>query len=282
VTYPDERLIGPATIEAIRRYRLNANGAIAGALGRTREALEGWDLVPVRPLAGGAMSVVLLVTRADVPMVLKVPLDGTADVEVCALRALRGAPRIFEASPSALLLEYLDGAPVDASDGGRVAEALVLAASLWDCRDGALFASWQSHLRTLLAEYATRIITRSPVPEARDLARELLAEEVDLASALDLVPSHGDLQAKNLLATPTGVRVLDPLAVLAPRGYDAAFAIVSVVAAGGDPSPVVDAARVLALGDLWRWLRVAALNGAGSSGVVDDGSVAQRLLDLLH
>lgn len=277
----DEQLIAPATIEAIRRYRPDADEAINAALKRTRAALKQWDLLSERPLAGGAMSVVLLVTRSSVPMVLKVPLEGTTDVEAFTLRALRGAPHVTEASLSALLLEYLDGTTVAPDDAESVAAGLVLASSLWDCRDTTLFAGWRGHLHALLDEYATRIIANSPSHEIRALARDLLLEEEALAREPELVPSHGDLQAKNLLATKSGVRVIDPLAIMAPRGYDAAFAIVSAVTAGTDPRPILNQAQALGLGDLRSCLRTAAMVGAGATANVADVSVAQRLMTFL-
>ena len=275
-------LLSRATVTAMIRNRGECAELVEKALGTARAHLALWRLTPVHALSGGSMSVVVLVTTKEgLPAVLKVPLDRDPLSEATALRVISGAPGVIRVSQSAMLLEYVEGAAIVPGDSQSVAEALACVSPLWSVGGTEFFTSWDSHLRYILRKYTARAIRESPVPAVVALACELRAETEVLAAWSDVVPSHGDLQTRNLMRDACGIRVLDPFAVLAPAGFDAAWAVASVMVAGGDPCPVMEAARYLGVNDFGSWARVAVLAAAASSDYVASASASERVLSLL-
>lgn len=179
-----------------------------------------WKLEVGRPLRGGLMSAVYLVTRADgSPAVLKIggPWSPTRH-EATALRVWRNAqtPELFSADieRQALLLELIEpgtkGADAKAGDVASVLRSLHAPAP-----------SGLPSLRDLV-EKRLETARRSGRPEQKlDWALTKMVE-------LELVPPqpmlvHGDFDERNLLWSRGGLVAIDPWPCVGDPAYDAGY-----------------------------------------------------------
>jgi hypothetical protein len=277
VAVRDDQLIHPDTEVVIRSYLPGAESEIVAVLARTRVAIARWGVTNIVPLTGGSRSAVVAGDADGVRVVVKVPLIGSALDEAQVLSVMPKAPIVLDVTPAALLLGYIDGVAVQARDGVHVAEAL---AGIFPMRgaDTSSFMPWRTYLYDRINEFGGRIIERSSDADLVALASQVLADLPELTSDQPVVASHGDLQGRNLLATTSGVRVLDPTGILAPSAWEAAFSAMSVVARGGDPTPVLETARLLGVGDVGEWSRVAAVAIVGSADKSVDAKICARVL----
>jgi hypothetical protein len=273
----DSELLHPDTEVAIRRYLPGVDAEIEAALHRARAVLALWEVTELEPLAGGTRSVVVAGVAGGARVVVKVPLLGSATDEAQVLSVIPRAPEVLAVVPTALMLEHIDGKKVSQSDGVTVAEALE-AVSWMRSADPKSFVPWRLYLCDRVEEFGGRIIQRSSNAAFVALARQVLADVDRLTQEQEVVPTHGDLQGKNLLSTELGVRVLDPLGILAPPAWETAFSVMSVIANGGDHAPVLAAAERIGISGVEKWLHVAAVAIAGSAAKSGNEEISVRVL----
>lgn len=279
-------VVSSVTRARIRAWHPAADVALPAAEQRVRTALDSWGVELIGPLAGGAMSVVCLGWLDGAKVVVKAPLDpADAEFEAHALSwfAPSGVmPRLQHAADGVLLMSFVEGEPVATDNAIVVAAALTALHSLHrsDGQRPPDAPPWESRQPLLFDEYAQRLRDRAPdfddiVAAATTLLPALLAEPRTLL--------HGDLQGKNILASRGLVRVLDPFATTGPLGWEFAHAACSVVAASGDPEPIIRAGLRAGLtpDGVAQWLRPAAVHHAGVSSNVCDDTVRARLRYLL-
>jgi streptomycin 6-kinase len=175
-----------------------------------------WELEIGEPVGRGNTSLALWCRRGGARAVLKLtPEPAIAVAEAQALRAWARTgrvPAVHAAEGGAVLLEALDGEPPRRVDG--IAE-LIRTLQSSDPADVPAAVP--------LAERVEFIFSRRRGGDPA-LARALAAEDAPP------VLLHGDLHARNLLATPRGLVALDPR----PCVGDAAFDAVDFVFLGSD------------------------------------------------
>jgi hypothetical protein len=271
-------LLHADTERIIRSHLPGADEQITRLLERVSAAVAHWGLVDLVALPGGTRSAVVAGRLGDARVVVKAHLIGNAENEATVLAVMPRSPKVLDVSETALLLEYIEGEAVASDDGVRVAEAVAAVAPMHGVKSAA-FIPWRTYLYERIESFAGHTITNSKDPEFVALAKGVLAVLPELTRDQELVASHGDIQGKNLLATTAGVRVLDPLGIMAPPAWEAAFAAMSVAGHGGDPTSVAAVASSQGI-DLREWLGVAAVAGPGPKKD-DEHERKERLLDAL-
>ncbi len=185
-----------------------------------------WHFTVEAPLAGGSVSVVLSVKRADAPAVLKLapPWSRWSQEEAAALRAWNGhgAAALLAASDNAraLLLERVW--PGDSADNMTAED---LATLLTKLSRPAVPPGMPSLIDALRLRFDRATENRHGLLSPEQLARARHGA-IDLAQTLQGPPllCHGDLQSKNILvSTDRGLLVIDPNPCAGQSVYDAAL-----------------------------------------------------------
>ena len=194
------------------------------------ELLQRWELVPGEPFTGGVLSLCLPCSDCQGrTVVLKLPIEPeTGRLEADALECLadtRAAPLVLgrDERSGALLMSYV-AAPRPYEPRGTRHDVAEFEALLQLLRgglsDGLPPLNRNIQMRTRWA------IDRFRLPANRQGRVFLSTAESFVNPLLASSPSefvHGDLQAKNILATPASLVAIDPFACFGDPLFDAAF-----------------------------------------------------------
>lgn len=214
-------------------------------------------------------------------VILKAPLAPHGiPTELDALRVIPTSPQPYAATDLVLLTERVHGTRLKDTDADALASLLRIVHPAQRVIP-ANAVTWDQVRHDLLDEPAARILARANQPLA-SLALETNFRMGRLLDEGTMTLCHGDFQASHVVSTPTGPRLINPIGVIAPAGWDVAIAACSVIAAGGNADRIIATGHALGVCRLGEWLKVAAVAIGGNPDYAYRNDVADKLVRFAH
>lgn len=186
-----------------------------------------WRIAPDGVLTGGVLSLCVLCTdRSNAKVVIKIPADtesGRSEIAALSSWKMGTTPRLLQVDEksSAFLIEYISAVdnPIEAHDVFNLADSLHKNSANLDFK----FPNLKTILDIRVDWAEERFLNPKYSHWQSDLAIAKRIIQRLLETTSETVLLHGDLQRKNLIVSPDGLRAIDPFACIGDSVFDSAF-----------------------------------------------------------